>query len=224
MDEQFIAALFDAVMAAETGDSSSRINTAQDFAGSMFDPALGLLASVQGGEGIDWSQLFEYEGPEPAPVMMATRSGLDAALESEDQYERMVGDLLEANASPERVKRELRTAMGYDPGSDEDGVKLMGETLKLYDSYVDRLYQEKQDFDTAQSEYDRAMQNYDGSPKLVETELVEKFRKAGIPLPTERPSYTASDFRPGTDEDNAARDASGRAAGDAQRSRLVLLR
>lgn len=214
-----LAAVLAQVLAGETGDVSSQINVAQDFMGNMFDPAAGIYQSLAGNPAsFDWDQLFEYETPEPPAVEPLPPLGLQQ-LYNGDENEQMIAEAIEAGVPVTQIKTMIRTKMGIDS---QDPDAKIPEAVKLYDSLIDEVRGDYSKYQNEYRDYERAMEGYDPTPKLVETELVQKFRKAGIPLPSERPEYTASDFRPGQTEETDALNASGAAAGDARRQMMQI--
>ena len=97
--------------------------------------------------------------------------------------------------------------------------------LKDYMNYAENVFKENTEYQAEAKRYEQELEKFQAAePKLVETDMVKKFRKAGIPLPTERPEYVASDFNPGQTERELERDISGRQAGDARREQQRLRR
>lgn len=197
-----LAALLEAALAGERGDASSQLNFVNDYVGGIFDPAMGITQSMMGDPAaFDWSQLFEYDEPVIPEQPVVFRRQFERAAQSADEIERDIARMVDAGMSSSAIKNFLRT----DPGMraqfevEEDGkVKLDTDRVKIYDDIASGLESEYDTWRNEMETYEQARQKAEQTPRtLKETDLVAKFRKAGIPLPSERPEYVTDDFSAG---------------------------
>ena len=194
-----------AILAEESGDASSQQNVVDDWSGGMFDPAMGLVQSMQGDPAaFDWSQLFQYETPEMPEAPTVYRRAYERASQSADPVEQQIAMMVDAGMSAPAIKNFLRTDEGTRAMFevvDGDTTTLDTDRLKIYDGIADTLESEYDTFRNEMETYEKkAQEASSATPTLVETDLVDKFRKAGIPLPTDRPTYTADDFSAGASD------------------------